>query len=59
MNLKERCKDYLNEFETPVRRFCAKLGISYSAYYQWQRDELRLADSTLRRIDAYLRRYGF
>lgn len=51
MNLKERCKDYLTEFETPVRRFCAKLGISYSAYYlEGWINKLEVARS----VDTYL-----
>lgn len=57
--LQKRCKTMLAELGIPVTVFCRKINLSTCAYYGWQKDELRLSDATLARIDNYLSKYGF
>lgn len=57
--LKSRCKEFISEIGIPTTRFCRNVSVSVSAYNTWQRGELKLADSTLERIDAYLKKYNF
>jgi len=57
--LRERCKKYLDTFQTPATKFCRTVGISTSAYYQWMRKDLELSEETSQRISSYLATYGF
>ena len=57
--MKARIQRFLNELQLPKTRFCRGIGISTQALNAWLRDDLKLADSTLKRIDEYLKRYGF
>lgn len=59
MTLKNRCKKFTHELGIPVTRFCRSINISTRAYYSWMSDDLKLAESTLKRIDEYLSKYGF
>mgnify|MGYP003416203740 CR=1 len=59
MTLKDRCKKFTHELGIPVTRFCRSINISTRAYYSWLSDDLKLAESTLTRIDKYLSKYGF
>lgn len=55
----ERCNNFLREFQMPLTKFCARIELSKTGLRRWQRGELRLSDTTLKRIDGYLARYGF
>lgn len=57
--MKTRIERFLSELGLPKTRFCKGVGISTQALNAWIRGNLKLADSTLTRIDNYLRRYGF
>ena len=57
--MKARILRFLNELQLPKTRFCRGIDISTQALNAWLRDDLRLSESTLKRIDDYLRRYGF
>lgn len=57
--MKTRIQRFLTELGLPKTRFCKGIGISTQALNAWLRDDLRLSDSTLKRIDNYLRKYGF
>lgn len=59
MDLKDRCKKFTHELGIPITRFCRNINISTMAYYSWQSDDLKLAESTLKRINEYLSKYGF
>ena len=59
MTLKDRCKKFTHELGIPVTRFCRSINISTVGYYRWLADDLKLAESTLKRIDEYLSKYGF
>lgn len=59
MDFKDRCKKFTHELGIPVTRFCRSINISTRAYYSWLSDDLKLAESTLTRIDKYLSKYGF
>jgi len=57
--MKARILRFLNELQLPKTRFCRGIGISTQALNAWLRDDLNLSENTLKRIDDYLRRYGF
>lgn len=57
--MKTRIERFLAELGLPKTRFCKGIGISTQALNARLRDDLRLSDATLKRIDNYLRRYGF
>lgn len=59
MDLVERCNRFIEELDVPVTKFCNHILLSRSCFYHWKKGELRLAQTTLDRIDAYLTRYGF
>lgn len=59
MKLIERCQTFLDELGVPATVFSRKIGISSQALYEWRRGNLNLSGSTLKRIDEYLKRYGF
>lgn len=57
--VKERAKNFLTELGVPVTAFCQRIGISAVAFNRWQRNDLKLADETVKRISDYLLKYGF
>lgn len=57
--LKQRCKNYLNTFQTPTTKFCKRISLSYSGFYKWLRGDYELSAETQRRIDNFLSGYGF
>lgn len=59
MKLEERCKKMIEELSIPVTRFCKSIRLSTSSYYDWQNQKLKLSDSTEKRINEYLEKYGF
>ncbi len=58
-DLKSRCDRFLFELGIPVTRFCGKISLSKSGYYGWKSGQLKLAETTLQRIDEYLKKYNF
>ncbi len=58
-DLKRRCKIMIDETEVPVSRFCRRIGISSTAYYRWQKGDLRLGENTLQAIKADLERLRY
>lgn len=58
-NLKDRIDNFLTELQVPVTKFCRRINISTQALYDWRKGKLNLSDSTLKRIDEYLAKYGF
>lgn len=56
---KQRCKNFISEFGTPVTVFAQKIGISASSYHRWQKGFLKLADDTVERISDFLDKYGY
>ena len=59
MELIDRCQHFLDELGFPATVLSRKIGISSQALYEWRRGNLNLADSTLQRIDEYLKKYNF
>jgi hypothetical protein len=57
--LEQRVKRFLLEFGVPVTEFCRRIDLSTSCYYEWRRGDLKLSDTTLKRIENYLTKYGF
>lgn len=57
--IKTRAKSFLAELGIPTTRFCFNVGISPSAFNRWQRNDLILSESTVKRILDYLKRFNF
>ena len=47
------------ELSIPTTKFCKHIGVAPSSFYAWRRGDIRFSDTTLKRIDGYLRKYGF
>lgn len=56
--LKNRVTSFINELGLPKSRFAKKIGISVSALTRWLDGDLVLSESTLNRIDEFLRRFN-
>lgn len=59
MDLINRCIRFLETLGIPTTVFCRNVKISPTAFYNWKNGNLTLADSTLERIDNYLKTYNF
>ncbi len=59
MDLVNRCTRFLVELGIPVASFSRRVKLSPQSLYDWKKGKLKLADSTLKRIDEYLTKYGF
>jgi len=58
--LKRRAKRFLDELEVPITKFASKAGFDRSSYYRWLKGEEKVfSETTLKKIDNYLRTYGF
>lgn len=57
--LKDRIDNFLTELQVPVTKFCKRINLSTQSLYDWRKGKLNLSDSTLKRIDEYLAKYGF
>lgn len=57
--IKARAKKFIEELGVPVTTFSKKIGISTVAYNRWQRNDLKLSDETVKRIENYLLKYRF
>jgi hypothetical protein len=43
----------------PVTAFCRSVNILPTAFYSWKNGTIKLSDTTLTRIDEYLKNYNF
>lgn len=59
MTLQQRTRNFLNELELPVTRFCRKVELSRTPLMNWLNGDAQLSQSSIERIDAFLTRYGF
>ena len=58
--LKRRAKRFLDELEVPITKLASKAGFDRSSYYRWLKGEEKVfSETTLKRIDNYLKTYGF
>ena len=57
--IKERTKKFIGELGIPVTSFSKNIGISVSAFNRWQRNDLNLSETTVKRISSYLTKYNF
>lgn len=57
--LKVRLNHFLEEMGVPVTQVCRRVNLSPQSLYDWRKDKLKLADSTLKRIGDYLAKYNF
>lgn len=58
-NVRERTKKFTDELGVPATVFAKKVGISATAYHRWMKNDLKLSESTEKRISDYLLKYGF
>ncbi len=59
LELINRCISFLETLGVPTTVFCRNVKISPTAFYSWKNGNLTLSDSTLERIDNYLKNYNF
>ena len=45
--------------DLPKTRFCKNIKISTQAFNAWLRGDLNLAESTMNRIDEYVKKFNF
>lgn len=58
-NVRERAKKFIDELGVPATVFAKKVGVSATAYHRWMKNDLKLSESTEKRISDYLLKYGF
>ena len=59
MELKKRCKKFIDELGVHVAKFADNCGIGRSTYYKWIKGDIELTPSTLNKIDEYLKRFNY
>lgn len=57
--LRERVQAFRNEIHLPISKFAQAIGFERSIYYRWIKGEFEFGAVKAKRIDDYLRRYGF
>lgn len=57
--IRERTKRFINEIELPIAKFAKKIGFSRELYYRWIKGDFDFGIEKAKRIDEYLRKYGF
>ena len=57
--LRERVQRFRSELKLPVSKFAAAIGFERSIYYRWIKNEFDFGEVKAKRIDEFLRRYGF
>lgn len=57
--LKKRAKRFTDELNLPISRFAKNIGFDRSTYYKWLKGEKVFSETTLKKIDNYLKTYGF
>lgn len=59
MELKKRCKKFIDDLGVHVAKFADNCGIGRSTYYKWIKGDIELTPSTLNKIDDYLKRFNY
>lgn len=59
MELLARCQKFMATLGVPVTAFCRSVNILPTAFYSWKNGTMKLSDTTLTRIDEYLKNYNF
>lgn len=59
MSIKARCERFLEDTGVSTTQFCKRIGLSVSGFNRWKHDDLKIADSTENRIDAYLKKFNY
>ena len=59
MELKERCRKFIDELGVKATKFADNAGIGRSTYYKWLNDKIEISNNLENRIDEYLKKYGF
>lgn len=57
--LRERVQRFRSELKLPVSKFAAAIGFERSIYYRWIKSEFDFGEAKAKRIDEFLRKYGF
>lgn len=57
--LRERVQAFINELNLPISKFAQAIGFERSIYYRWIKGNFDFGAVKAKRIDEYLRRYGF
>ena len=57
--LRERTKRFITEIELPIAKFAKKIGFSRELYYRWIKGDFDFSMEKVKKIDEYLRKYGF
>lgn len=57
--LRERVQAFRNEIHLPISKFAQAIGFERSIDYRWIKGEFDFGAVKAKRIDDYLRRYGF
>lgn len=57
--LKKRTKQFTSELNLPISRLAKNIGFDRSTYYKWLKGEKVFSETTLKKIDNYLKTYGF
>lgn len=59
MTLSERCIKFIDTLGVPITKFCQRIQLSRTAFFEWRKGNLKLSDSTLDRIEKYISQFGF
>ena len=58
-DLKERTHRFIDELGVVASKFAKNAGIGHSTLYLWWSGKIKLSERLERKIDEYLRRYGY
>lgn len=59
MTLSERCIKFIDTLGVPITKFCQRIQLSRTAFFEWRKGNLKLSDTTLERIEKYISQFGF
>lgn len=59
MELKKRCKKFIDELGVKTAKFADNVGIGRSTYYKWLKDDIEISPNIENKIDAYLKKFGY
>lgn len=57
--LKKRTQDFIDALDLPKSRLAKNVGLTGQSISLWLKGELRLSESTEKRIDEYLKKFNF
>lgn len=58
-DLRKRVIKFREELNLPIVSFCKNVDIERSTYYKWIRQYFDFGEERAKRIDEYLKRFGF